>query len=76
MNGLNGMGGGMGFGFGWIIGLVFLGVFVWIILRILQNSNTSYRTQEKSAMDILKETYAKGLISKEEFEMKKRDILS
>ena len=73
MNGLNGMGWGMGFG--WIFGLIFLGVFIWIILRALQNSN-SYPSQGKTALDILKENYAKGLISKDEFEMKKRDILS
>ncbi len=69
MNGLNGMGRGMGFG------RIFLGVFIWIILRALQNGNTRYTSQDKTALDILKENYAKGLISKEEFEQKKRDIL-
>ena len=74
MNGLNGMGWGMGFG--WIFGIIFLGAFIWIIFRMLQNNNISNPSQGRSTLDILKENYANGLISKEEFEIKKRDILS
>lgn len=58
-------------------------MFLWWILIIVvivgavsffarQQANT-YR--EKSALDILKERYARGEISKEEFEEKKRNIL-
>jgi len=75
MNGLNGMGWGMGFG--WLIGLVVLVGFIWIIVRFFQpNNNFPNQRNEKTALDILKENYAKGLISKEEFEQKKKDILS
>jgi len=28
---------GMGFGYGWIIGLIFLVVIVWLLLKIVNN---------------------------------------
>lgn len=63
---------GMG---GWMI-------FWWVLIILLIVGAVSFfarqqgsSNREKSAMDILKERYAKGEISKEEFEEKKRDIL-
>jgi putative membrane protein len=69
-----GMNYGWGMGLAWILGLFVLVALIWLIVKSAsQNSNTD-RIQ-KSALDILKERYAKGEISKEEFEEKKKDIL-
>ena len=53
--------------------LVIVGIVV-LIKWIGSQSRIEGRTEE-SAMDILKKRYAKGEISKEEFEEKKRDIM-
>lgn len=61
---------GMGWGMGWtwIVGLIGIIVVIVIVLRAKQKNN-------KSAIDILKERYANGEISKEEFEEKKNGLL-
>ncbi len=74
MHGLNGMSWGMGFG--WLIGLIILIILIWLIVKAVNNGSTSAPQQSKSALEILKERYAKGEIDKEEFETKKRAILS
>ena len=53
--------------------LVIVGI-VALIKWIGSQSRIEGRTEE-SAMDILKKRYAKGEISKEEFEEKKKDIM-
>ncbi|WP_369682029.1 SHOCT domain-containing protein [Malonomonas rubra] len=67
---------GMGHGFGGIFMILFWVVIIYLIVR-----GTSHWTQKgseqnsrKSAEDILKERYAKGDISKEEFEQMKQDL--
>lgn len=72
----NGYGWGMMGGWGWFFSLVFLGLFIWLIIKVIVQSSRGGTPHEKSAMDILKERYAKGEISKEEFEEKKKDILN
>jgi putative membrane protein len=64
---------GWGMGLSWIFGIV---VFFGIILLLIQffTKTSSSVEPEKTALDILKERYARGEISKEEFEEKKRDI--
>lgn len=65
---------GMGFmGWGWIVGLVVLGLIIWAVARSAQSSDTPLK-KRKSALDILRERYAKGEIDKQEFEEKKRDL--
>jgi putative membrane protein len=62
----NGMGGWMFFWWILVILLVFgMATFIFRQGRVGEN---------KSALDILKERYAKGEITKQEFEEKKRDI--
>lgn len=73
-----GMMGGYGYGMGY--GGMFLGLIFWIIviavaymlIKKLMEQNKS-QTEVKSGLDIAKERYAKGEITKEEFEeMKER----
>ncbi len=68
---------GWGMGWGWITGLIILVIFIaviWIAARAFSNGRMNYSSSQKSALDILKERYARGEISKEEYEEKKRDI--
>lgn len=64
-----------GMGFGWFTGLVFLVVLIWLVIRTL-NHDYYHKSHGSSALEILKERYAKGEISKEEFEEKRRQIES
>jgi putative membrane protein len=77
------MGGGYGFGwFGGIIMIAFwIAVIVGIVLLIrwliISTRTPSHGTSSgESALEILKKRYARGEINKEEFEEKKRDLLS
>jgi putative membrane protein len=69
-----------GFGFGWIFSIIFWALIIWAIVALVRAVNgkggSSWMNQDKedSAMKILKERYAKGEISKEEFEQKRKDI--
>ncbi len=66
---------GMGYGIG-IFGLIFsILVIIGLVLliRYLWESGGAKREQE-SALEILKKRYARGEISKEEFEEKKKDM--
>ncbi len=51
-----------------IVGLVYL-------IRWLAQSVKKSETKEETALDLLKKLYAKGEISKEEFEEKKKDLV-
>jgi len=78
------MGPGMmgGYGFSWFMPvgmIIFWGLVIWGIVALVRyiisfggNSTTS---PAASAMEILKTRYARGEISKEEFEDKKRDLI-
>lgn len=67
-------------GFGMISALLFwIMVIIGIVLLVkilLKSDSISGRTQEKTALDILKERYARGEIDKAEFEQKKLDLES
>jgi putative membrane protein len=72
-----------GLGSAWfvpLLGIVFLGLVIWAaveLIRGLSGSNAMVTTGEsRSALDILKSRYARGEISKEEFEARKRDLMA
>ena len=65
--------GGMGFGM-----LLFWGVLIAAVVLLARNTwgsgTCSGRAREKTALDLLKERYARGEIERDEFEQKKRDL--
>jgi|CXWL01.1.fsa_nt_gi putative membrane protein len=69
---------------GWMLGGGSMMLMWWLLPVALLVSLVIYwikpsgaqGTTEKSALDILKERYARGEIGKEEFDQKKRDISS
>lgn len=67
---------GMGFGAIFMLlwwALIIAGI-VALVRWISKESHGRARTHEKSALEILKERYAKGEIGREEFEEKKKDL--
>lgn len=77
---MNGWGGQMmGGGFGMILWLVVLVAIIWLIVRMTQqNSEQSGPRQilpkEESALDVLKKRYARGEITREQYQQMKEDL--
>jgi putative membrane protein len=73
---------GIGLGFGWIFMLIVwvlvIGVIVFLVRGVSGHGCGHLRDEkkprEKTAVDILKERYAKGEISKDDFEKMKKDV--
>jgi putative membrane protein len=69
---------GGGMWFGWIFWLVIIGLIVWLLIN--QSNRSRNQTQDQmnphleSPLDILKKRYAKGEITKEQFEEMKKDL--
>ena len=58
----------------WAIGLIFLVIIIWVVVKVVTHRNKLNHPDIMSPLDILKKRYAKGEISKSEFEEKKRDL--
>lgn len=67
--------GGFGMGFMWIFGVVIIVIVVVLAWSYLGRKRGSENSGH-SALDMLKQRYAKGEISKEEYEEKKKDLTS
>ena len=73
------MGGyGMGWGFGWVFMLFWwILIIVGIVLLVrwlVGSSHNSHAIHDKTALDILKERYARGEINRETYEQMRRDL--
>lgn len=66
---------GMGFGGGfmWLFWIFLVIVIVWAVKTATGNSS-SPPEMKKSAIDILKERYARGEIDQQEFEQKRKHL--
>ena len=77
------MGPGMMGGSGWwwfmpIFMIIFWGLIIWGIVALVRNLSAprdSDSAKADSALEILKQRYAKGEIDKEEYEVKKNDLI-
>ena len=74
---MDGYGYGMMSGGMWIVGLIFwILILIGLILLIKYLwEGAGIRGGHESALEVLKKRYAKGEISKEEFEEKKKDLI-
>jgi len=64
---------GYGGGFMWVLLLVVLGVLIYFLLQASKPKSPD-RSVRETSLDILKKRYAKGEITKEEFDRIKADI--
>lgn len=68
---------GWGMGFGWLFMVLFWALVILGVVFIFKMISERSRPAEKgeTALDILKKRYAKGEITKEEFERMKDDLM-
>lgn len=65
----------VGMGFGFVFMILFWGLIIWLIVWIINNFTKSKGIRSvESAVDILKKRYAKGEITKKQYEIMKKDI--
>ncbi|MDD5007456.1 MAG: SHOCT domain-containing protein [Syntrophorhabdaceae bacterium] len=66
---------GWGMGFGWIFMIIFWVLIILVVIYLVRLvTGTGKQQQGETPIEILKKRYAKGEITKEEFEKMKGDI--
>lgn len=70
----DGLGMGFGGGFMWLFWILLVAVIVWAVKATAGSSNNPSKKQ-KSALDILKERYARGEIDQDEYETRRKNIV-
>jgi putative membrane protein len=62
--------------FGWIFKMLIAALVIWLVVHSLSKSQNHREIQlpPETAMDILKKRYAKGEISKEQYEQMRKDL--
>ncbi|MDP2838322.1 MAG: SHOCT domain-containing protein [Candidatus Moranbacteria bacterium] len=76
----NYFGGGYGYmgGFGFFFMLLFWGLVIWALITLVkaisEKRQSPSEIKEDEAMKVLRERYAKGEITKEQFEQTKKDL--
>jgi len=67
-----------GFGFGFLFMILFWGLIIWAIIALVKtvsdNAKKSGGENEDTPMGILRERYAKGEVTKEQFDQMKKDL--
>lgn len=66
---------GWGGGFMMILWIVVIALIIFFLVRYLRGYAPGGGQGQETALDVLKKRYARGEISKEEFEEKKRDLM-
>ena len=73
-----GMGGygmmGFGVGFGFLFMLLFWGLIIWLIVTLI-NASQSSKTESEDSLTILKKRYASGEITKKHYEEMKKELV-
>ncbi|MBK9099470.1 MAG: SHOCT domain-containing protein [bacterium] len=69
MNGFGGM------WFGWIFWIIIIGLVIYLIVRFTNQKNSGTgQISNETPLDVLKKRYARGEISKEEFDSMRKDL--
>jgi putative membrane protein len=83
MGNWNGWGWGWGMGFGWIFMILFWALVILGVIALAKwlfsagsSGSPGASGSSKSALDILKERYARGEINREQYEQMRRDLES
>lgn len=64
---------GLGGGFMWLFWVLLIIAIVWVLVTI-SGSRKEPSERQKTALEILKERYAKGEIDQQEFSQKRKDL--
>ena len=65
---------GWGMGYWWIVGLVMTVLLVWLLYTLFGRNSVENQDRAETAREILKKRYARGEITKEEYDRILKDL--